>query len=630
MPANHLYSILIVLCYFNFSCESFTNEDAMIEVRNVEVKKGVDYHSYSNFKTVRTTHLHLDLVIDFSEKQLKGRVDHQISNVGGSDSIIFDTKDLDIEGVEVDGKSADFVMSPSSDLLGTALRVPVSAASKIVSIYYSTSSDAEALMWLQPQQTLGKKFPFLFTQGEAILTRSWIPCQDSPGNRITYTADIKCDSNLMVVMSASNPTEKQVDGMYHFEMNQPIPTYLIAMAAGDIVFQSIGERTGVYAEPEDIAESAYEFADVEKMIEVAEELYGQYEWDRYDILVMPPSFPFGGMENPRLTFATPTIIAGDRSLVSLIAHELAHSWSGNLVTNATWDDFWLNEGFTVYFENRIMEAVYGKERSDILMAVRYLELLDVNGNILAGAHPEDTKLKLDLKGRNPDDGMTRIAYVKGALFLQTIEDLVGRNKFDEFIKGYFAEHKFQTLTTEAFISYLNYFLLDPLNLEFNVNDWVYGKGIPDNAREISSAQFTKIENFVATIDVSVLANDLRLDSMNWTTQEWVHFINKLPENGQVPLMIGIDQLHQLKNCGNAEIMTAWFVKAIKNGYKGVREPMADFLIQIGRRKFLRPIYTELSKNVDDKDFALTVYKEARPNYHSISYNTIDEILGYKE
>src|SRR5690606_28777697 len=235
---------------------------------------------------------------------------------------------------------------------------------------------------------------------------------------------------------------------FRFRLDNPVPPYLIALGVGDIAFQSLGARTGVWTEPSMLERSAAEFTEVEAMVEAAEALYGPYIWGRYDLLVLPPSFPFGGMENPRLTFATPTIIAGDRSLVSLVAHELAHSWSGNLVTNATWDDFWLNEGFTVYFENRIMEAIYGAERAEMLRSLEWTELQAE----LAGLPARDQHLHLDLQGRDPDDGMTSIAYDKGALFLRTIEGIVGRERFDAWLRGYFQRNAYRPMTTALFLA----------------------------------------------------------------------------------------------------------------------------------------------------------------------------------
>ncbi|MBL0317256.1 MAG: hypothetical protein IPP69_16430 [Flavobacteriales bacterium] len=301
----------------------------------------------------------------------------------------------------------------------------------MVEIDYKTSPDAEALLWVE-----GEK-PFLFTQSQAILARTWVPCQDSPGVRITYNADVTVPSDLMALMSAENPQQKSSDGKYHFKMDQPIPSYLMALAVGDVVFREIGPRTGVYAIPSLADAAANEFSDMQKMVDEAEKLYGSYVWGRYDLLILPPAFPFGGMENPKLTFATPTIIAGDKSLVSLVAHELAHSWSGNLVTNSTWDDFWLNEGFTVYFEQRIMEAVYGRERSEMLATLSRQDLDATIADISTSEHPEDSKLKLALEGRSPDDGMTDIAYNKGYFFLRLIEETVGRERFDKFLKVFY-------------------------------------------------------------------------------------------------------------------------------------------------------------------------------------------------
>jgi leukotriene-A4 hydrolase len=320
----------------------------------------------------------------------------------------------------------------------------------------------------------------MYSQGQTVLTRTWIPIQDTPANRITYSADVKVPKEFLAIMSADNPAEKNATGEYHFEMKQPIPAYLIAIAVGNIEYRSLGKNCGVYSEPELIETAANEFVDLQKMITAAEKLYGNYRWEQYDVIVLPYSFPFGGMENPRLTFANP---------VSVIAHELAHSWSGNLVTNASWDDFWLNEGFTVYFENRIMEELYGKEVANILAVIEFQELQRTLKRIDA----RDTKLKLNLSQRNPDDGMTDIAYIKGAYFLRTLEDVVGRQKFDRFMKKYFDDHAFSTLTTEDFIAYLDKNLLIPNKIKFNTNEWVYKSGIPANCIQIESPRLEKVE-----------------------------------------------------------------------------------------------------------------------------------------
>jgi aminopeptidase N len=397
-----------------------------------------DYHSYANPSAVRVRHVDLDWDVLFNQKILKGTATLSIDRISTDAPLILDTRDLKIERVETshDGAKyslAKFVVGASDKILGAPLTIALPAQANRVRIHYSTSPAASGVQWLAPAQTAGKKEPFMFTQSEAIHARSWIPLQDTPAVRVTYTARVRTPKNLLAVMSAENLSGTARDGDYSFRMEQPIPSYLIALGVGDLQFRSLGPRTGVYAEPPVIDLAARELSDTEKMITATEKLYGPYRWGRYDILVLPPSFPYGGMENPRLTFATPTILAGDKSLVSLIAHELAHSWSGNLVTNATWSDFWLNEGFTTYLERRILEAVYGRPREEMEAA---LGLRDLNEEI-ATLPDADEILHVDLKGRDPDEGSTDIPYEKGALFLRHLEQTFGRERFDQFLKGYF-------------------------------------------------------------------------------------------------------------------------------------------------------------------------------------------------
>lgn len=588
-----------------------------------------DAHSFANINEVRTIHLNLDLNVDFDNKVIRGVARHLISE-HTTDSMVFDTKGLKIKKITLNKSedSTSFHFGETDAILGTPLVVKIKPSTKSVNIYYETTTQSDALDWLSPNLTAGKKYPFLYTQGEAILTRTWIPIQDSPSNRITYSADVKVPSHLLALMSAVNPMEKNAEGKYHFEMKKPIPCYLIALAVGDMEFRAIDQRTGVYADPSVVDTAAWEFGEVDDMVRIAEKLYGPYKWGRYDVLILPPAFPFGGMENPRLTFATPTILAGDKSLMSLVAHELAHSWSGNLVTNATWDDFWLNEGFTVYFESRIMEAIAGKDVSDMLTLIEFQELEKENAAISKSKHPEDTHLKLDLAGRSPDEGMTSIAYIKGAFFLRTLEKLVGRKKFDSFLKTYFDNHQFQTITTEDFVAYLNKNLLDPNQIKFNVNEWVYGPGIPQNCVKVTSNRFEKVNELAKAFIAGEKASDLGITRKSWITQEWMNFIRKLPDTIGVNRLKALDERFNLKGWGNSEIMAEWYVKSIHAGYKGIRPEMKKFLLKVGRRKFLQPIYTALSKAADDKKWAIKVYENARNNYHAISANTIDKILGY--
>jgi len=592
-------------------------------------KKGEkDMHSFANSDEVIVTHIYLDLKTDFEKKALSGKAILDITNKKQSKKLILDTRDLNIEKITLDDKEIPAVFSLGEEVkfLGKPLTIAIKPNTKQVHIYYSTSPSAAALQWLEPSQTAGKQKPFLFTQSEAILARTWVPCQDGPGVRITYSAAIHTSPDMMAVMSASgNTTTKFSDGIYHFEMKQPIPTYLLALAVGNLDFRPVGNRCGVYAEPLTVEKAAFEFADMEKMVEAAESLYGPYRWERYDVIVLPPSFPFGGMENPRLTFATPTVIAGDRSLVSLVAHELAHSWSGNLVTNATWNDFWLNEGFTVYFEQRIMEKLYGREYSEMLAA---LNLRDLKGEIenLGGSTSPDTKLKLDLKDRNPDDGMTDVPYNKGYFFLRLCEETFGREEWDAFLKKYFNEHAFTSMTTEKFLSYWDKHFKDKQRKEkINVNAWVYSPGLPDNCPQPQSREFGKVMKQVnAFLAGTALAS--QLDTKNWTTHHWLYFLSKLPDSLSREKLIQLDYAFNFTRSGNSEILCEWFQHCIKAKYETAYGPMKNYLMNIGRRKLIKPLYTELAKTPEGKAWAQQVYEKARPGYHSVSYNTIDDIL----
>jgi len=620
---------LILLLTTLMSCqeESGSGNDQPSSPAMGTAESGTDYHSFARPEEASTEQLDLQLEVDFEKQQLSGFARYQIRQSEGADSLVLDTRNLIIErvttGVGDAEQEASYTLSDPHPALGAALSIDIAPEDKTVTVYYKTSPEgADALDWLAPQQTADEAAPFLYTQGQAILTRTWIPCQDSPGVRITYDATVEVPEGLLAVMSASNPKEISEDGRYTFKMEQPIPPYLLALAVGKLEFAPIGERTGVYAEPSVVEKAVYEFADLDEMLAAAEGLYGPYLWDRYDIIVLPPSFPFGGMENPRLTFATPTIIAGDRSLTALIAHELAHSWSGNLVTNATWNDFWLNEGFTVYFERRIMEEVYGKGYANMLAQLGYQDLMaDVED---LGPESKDTHLKLDLEGRDPDEGMTDIAYEKGAFFLSMLEGKVGREKFDAFLREYFEKHRFETLTTEEFVQYLKDNLLDKYGVEANVDEWIYGPGIPDNLPLPESDRFAAVDQEAGRFQAGTAPEKLQTEG--WTTHEWLHFLRQLPEDLPQDRMASLDQAFGFSQSGNSEILAAWFEKSIHNGYSEQIMPAIEaFLTKVGRRKFLTPLYRALKEN-GQLSQAREIYEQARPNYHAVSRNTMEELL----
>ena len=588
-----------------------------------DMKRATDHHSYSRPEEAVTTHLTWSAQVDFETRQVRATATYDIATSDDAQRLMLDCRDLTIHDVFVDGTKVDFDLGPARPFIGQPLSIPVTSSTQQVMVSYTTSPDAAAFLWVEGDS------PFLFTQSQAILARSWVPCQDSPGVRFTYEAQVQVPSNLMAMMSATNPTEKSANGVYHFAMKQPIPSYLLAMAVGDVEFRSVGEHTGVYATPDLIEAAAYEFAEMEDMLEAAEELYGKYAWERYDLLVLPAAFPFGGMENPRLTFATPTIIAGDRSLVSLVAHELAHSWSGNLVTNATWDDFWLNEGFTVYFEQRIMESVYGRDISEMLSTLSYQGLVDEVDAIM-DVNPNDTHLRLHLKDRDPDEGMTAIAYDKGYFFLRLLEETVGRDAFDDFLKTYFTTHAFQVMDTDRFLAYLNESLLtsEELRQQVNVAAWVDGKGLPANCPSVRS---TRIESVDATLNAWVNGTTPSADLPwnDWMYQERYRFLSNLPDNTSSDRLAELDQAWSINATGNNEVLFAWLEQAVRSQHEPAYDRLRTFLVNVGRRKFLTPLYRAMLES-DQRDLALDIYGQARGNYHSVATGTMDDLLGWSE
>jgi aminopeptidase N len=569
----------------------------------------------------RVSHLHWTANVNVETHIISANATFDFVAEKGAKQISFDTKDLNIEWVKVNGKKAFFSLDEVKPFLGQALHVEIKDTNNQVSIQYTTSPNAEALLWVEKENEL----PFLFSQSQAILARTWIPCQDSPSVRFTYSADVTVPKELMALMSAENPQVKSPDGKYHFEMKQRIPSYLLALAVGDVAFKSLSENTGVYATADMLELAHNEFSDMPGMVKAAEDLYGPYAWERYDVLVLPGAFPFGGMENPRLTFATPTILAGDKSLVSLIAHELAHSWSGNLVTNATWNDFWLNEGFTVYFEQRIMESLYGKAKAEMLAT---LARQDLNAT-LAELPAADTHLKLALENRNPDDGMNDIAYNKGYFFLRTIEEKIGREKFDAFLKNYFQSHAFGVMTTEGFIDILTTELLTKEQADaIGIDEWIYSAGLPANTAVVQSAELEKVDELRLKWEGDEIKNS-DLPWNNWSYQERYRFLSNVNYNLSLTKIQSLDESFHISKIGNSEVLFAWLMLSIQAKNEAVFADLATFLEKVGRRKFVAPLY-EAMENSGYHVTALSIYAHCRGNYHAVTQNTVDETLHYFE
>ncbi len=705
-----------------------------------EGSQALIHHSYANDGEFLITHMDMRLAVNFADKTIEGWVEYSLVHaylrdnrkpgtvppyhfnpITGNHILLLDHRDMDVLGVYAGGsfdkKSGKLkkgakgllfeVGSGAADTLlyGKPLEIEVPRSQSKIVIHYKTRPSAGALQWLSPAQTYDETHPFLFSQSQAMLARTWIPLQDKPSVRFTYSSEVRVvcgaagaatvgangsrtsttdcigvedpdinPTDFNVVMSAvklGNPEGDIVSNnkVHRFEQKKPIPSYLMAIAVGSFGYKSLGKNTGVYAEHKLLQKAAWEFADLQRMVDAASEMFGEYAWGDYNVLVLPPSFPFGGMENPVVTFATPTIIAGDRSLVSLLAHELAHSWSGNLVTNRTWDDFWLNEGFTVYVESRIMEQLYGKNYADMLRVLGKGELDKTLGWMLKDA-PEDSHLRLHLGDRDPDEGLTDIAYEKGRFFLMMLEQLYGRAAFDEFLNGHFRKYAFGTVTTDLFLADLKAFheqqvalnskLLVWRDFEPLVLAWVDGEGLPNpqvvgGFPKVESQEFQRVEQQVSKYFASgeplhpgssIPCDALVIDTSGFTTHHWLHLLRKLhtradgsPGRLSREEMAGLDARFHFTQTQNAEIACDWFVLSIQSDYRPAYQAMHDFLLKVGRRKFLMPIYEALLAQfvvkdgkyepafAQGKEMATEIFLQAEPGYHSVAARSLRELLG---
>jgi hypothetical protein len=585
-----------------------------------------DVHSCARPREVRVRHVALDLQLDFDQQLARGTATLDLDRMDPRAPLWLDTQGLAIAAVHTADSSRTplrFELLAEDPLLGRPLRIELPGGLDRVAIDYATVPGTQgAMQWLAPAQTASNA-PFLFTQGQAILTRSWIPLQDSPGVRVTWNATIRAPAGLRPLMSAMQSGGNERDG-YTFAMQRPVPSYLIALACGRLERREISARCAVWAEPTVVERAAKEFEDMEHMVAACETLFGAYRWGRYDLLVLPPSFPFGGMENPCLTFATPTVLAGDKSLVALVAHELAHSWSGNLVTNATWRDFWLNEGFTVFLEQRIMEHVYGKDRSDMEIE---LEVAELRAEV-ATLPPGDQVLHIDLAGRNPDDGMTNVPYQKGAGLLRRLEQVVGRPRFDAFLRGWFDGHAFQSVTTAMFEDWLQQHLLADdaqAKAAIDLQTWIHGPGLPADMPVPKARAFEVVDRAVA--DLLQTRDASKLPPMaDWCTQQWLRLLAAMPADRA--LLAELDRARHFTATGNAEILKSWLELAIAADYAEAMPRLREFLLGVGRRKFLKPLYEALLKRPDGQARALAIYRDARGRYHPVAVRTLDEILHW--
>jgi aminopeptidase N len=598
-----------------------------------------DPHSYAEPDKFRVRHVALDLTADFESHRLDGTAELVVDQLDpNADALTLDTRDLEIRSVhliEASGRARvlAFKLSERDPVLGSKLtiRFPYCCAATArmrIRVTYRTSNEASALQWLEPAQTFGTH-PYLYSQGQAIHARSWIPVQDSPGIRLTYEARIRTPPSLVAAMSAARVEDATAaPGEYRFEMKQPIPAYLIALAVGDLEFRALSDRAGVWTEPSRIDAAAAELVDVPRMLAAGEGMAGPYRWDRYDVLVMPRAFAYGGMENPRISFVSPSIIAGDRSLVSTVVHELAHSWSGNLVTNATWNDFWLNEGFTTYLERRLVEVLYGKRRADMEDAIAFESLVQAIEDAKSDGKPGDTGLKLDLAGRDPNEGTSDVAYEKGRWFLGFLEGRFGRAGFDAFLREYFDAHAFQSMDTEGFRAWLLERLARPGAPKIPVAEidaWIYGAGLPPTMPPVPQGVFDAVDRAAAGWRSGEIAvRDLPVK--DWVPQEWVRFLDEQPADLSDEKLAELRSSFGLGADGNAAIARSWLALVIRTAYEPAYPDLERFLLNTGRWWLVESLFRELSRTEAGTELGRRIYARAKPGYHASIRAAVERLL----
>ncbi|AKU93626.1 Aminopeptidase [Labilithrix luteola] len=579
----------------------------------------LDPHSYADDTHPRTKTFDWQASVDFAKRVLEAEITLHFAAPASGGPLDLDTRGLHIEAVQdAKGGALAYTLHAADPILGSRLEISVPAGAPSVRIRYRTSPDASALQWLTPEQTLGKQHPYLFSQCQAIHARSILPCQDTPSIRQTYTASLSVPASLRAVMAAA-PVAHEVRGdrsVERFEMPQPIPPYLFAFAVGNLASKDLSPRSRVWAEPAQLEAAAWEFEHVEDHLRAAEALFGPYDWDRFDLLVMPPSFPYGGMENPRLTFLTPSLLAGDRSLVNVVAHELAHSWTGNLVTNSTAEHFWLNEGFTVFAERRILEALEGPEMATLHAAIGHQKLQQTFE--LFAARPELTKLRTQLTGVDPDDAFSIVPYEKGYLFLKALEAAAGRSAFDGLLTKWLGAHRFGAVTTDDFVTLVE--REEPgLLARVDAKAWIDSPGLPANYPKPESARLGAVLALAGRVPTAA-------ETKGWGATEWVLYLEAMPRPSSLAICEELDKTYALTKATNPEVLVSWLTLACESGDANVLPRVEELLGQTGRMKYLKPLYRALAGRAETKPLAQSLFAKLRDQYHPIAQQVVSSLL----
>ncbi|MBP1627767.1 MAG: Aminopeptidase [Holophagaceae bacterium] len=580
----------------------------------------LDPHSYFDALQPRTRHWDLSWNVDFQRKVIQGEVTLYLVEASRG-SLDLDTKGLSIQACTVAGQGIPFQLGEDDPILGRRLRLELPSGTVAITIAYETSPEAIGLQWLAPEQTAGGRQPFLFSQCQAIHARTLVPCQDCAVARVSYDARVTVPAALTAVMSAG-PAGESLEGegrTFRFHMPQPIPSYLLALAVGELEGRDISPRVRVWAEPVTVDKAAWEFAGTEAFVAKAEALFGPYDWDRYDMLVLPPSFPYGGMENPRMTFLTPTLLAGDRSLVDVVAHELAHSWTGNLITNATAEHFWLNEGFTVWAERRILRVLHGAEAESLGWALGQRALEES----LERFHdqPELTLLRTHLAGVDPDDAFSSIPYEKGARFVAALERDLGEETFAAFLAAYMRRFRFQSITTEQFCDFVEE-QHPGLLARVGAEAWLHQPGLPADAPVFRSARLEELTALAGGWSVG----QRPAGAEAWSATELLIYLQHLPREISLEGCERLDAQLGLSQRGNYEILVEWLCIAAGSGYAAVFPKVRELLSSVGRMKYVRPLYQALGRTAAGKDLGREIFAQTSPRYHSLTRRVAQGIV----
>lgn len=603
----------------------------------------IDPSTFSNYYEFKVNETVLNFDIDFSKKKVSGDVTFDlISKNSDLKEIWLDTSYLIIHSITINDQPTKSTLNERTEPLGSRLNItlPSSTSNITLRILFETTSKCTALQFLEKEATDGKSAPYLFSQCQAIHARSLFPCFDTPSIKSPYKMSVK--SPYPSLMSGREVSSETTD-IYKFNQPIPIPSYLISLASGDITLKPIGPRSSVFCESINVDKCKYEFEnDMENFIVTAESLVFSYEWDKYNALVLPLSFPYGGMENPNITFVTPTLISGDRENVDVLAHELSHSWSGNLVTNCSWEHFWINEGWTVYLERRIQGQLHGQKVRDFSGIIGWIDLENSITSMGKSADKFSTLVQNLANGVDPDDSFSSVPYEKGYNLLYHIENTVGIEQFNKFIPYYFNNFKYKSLDTYQFLDCLYDFFksqkhqLDTIDWE----TWLFKPGMPPQKPNFDTSLVNECYNladkwFNAIINNESLDQFEANDISNFSANQSVVFLDTLSSfnkaddfhwsNHKNALKELSDKYSTYSNSKNCEVIFRWFILQVGGHNPNFYDQLGDWLGTVGRMKFVRPGYLIL--NDVDHDKAVSYFEKFELSYHPICKSLVKKDLG---